>query len=144
VIVLDTTILVYSVGSQHSLRNPCRELLELIRDGDVRATTTVQVVQEFAHVRAQRRPRREAATRAKEFARGLSPLVHPNDDDLLSGLELFEVMDTLGPFDAVLAATVARREWALASADRSFGDVPGIAHLNPSSSTFLDDARAVG
>lgn len=143
-IVLDTTILVYSVGREHSLREPCRGLLELIRDGDVRATTTVEVIQEFTHVRSRRRPRIEAAERAREFARGLSPLIRPEDGDLLGGLDLFEVTSDAGPFDAVLAAVVQRRGWALASADRSFGQVPGFAHLNPSAPTFLDDARALG
>ena len=143
-IVLDTTILVYAVGTDHPLRIPTRALIESVRDGHVRATTTVEVVQEFAHVRARRRSRADAAARATEYAVGLSPLVQPEPEDLLEGLDLFGGSESLGPFDAVLAATARRRGWALASADRSFGQVGGLVHLNPSSATFLDQVGASG
>jgi uncharacterized protein len=144
VIVLDTTILVYAVGNEHQLRAPARALLALARDGDLRATTTVEVVQEFAHVRARRRSRADAAARAAAYAAGLSPLVQPDQEDLAEGLDLFGRSGRLGPFDAVLAATARRRGWALASADRSFGEVDGLVHLEPSSASFLDQARAAG
>lgn len=143
-IVLDTTILVYAVGKDHQLRLPCRSLLELVRDGSVRATTTVEVVQEFAHVRSRRRARAEATARAREFAVGLMPLLRPEHEDLLEGLALFEASEGLGPFDAVLAATARRRGWALVSADRSFEQAEGLAYLDPSSATFLDQLQAVG
>lgn len=44
-ILLDTTILVYAVGTDHHLREPCRQLLEGVRDGRLRACTTVEVIQ---------------------------------------------------------------------------------------------------
>jgi predicted nucleic acid-binding protein len=144
VIVLDTTILVYAIGNEHPLRLPCRTLLELVRDGLVRAGTTVEVVQEFAHVRSRRRRRDEAAERAREYSRAFSPLIQLGEDDLLNGLDLFEISNRLGPFDAVLAAGAQRRGWALASADRSFRQVAGLVYLDPSSSTFLDEVRAAG
>lgn len=118
-------------------------LLELVRDGPTRATTTAEVVQEFAHIRARRRPRTEAAQLARHYARGLSPLVRPEEDDL-AGLDLFGESGTLGPFDAVLAATALRHGWALASADRSFTPVVGLVHLDPTSPSFLDEVRAAG
>lgn len=143
-ILVDTTILIYAVGEDHPLRSPAREFVGLVRDGLIRATTTVEAVQEFAHVRARRRSRQDAAERAREYSRGLSPLVRPDRDDLLEGLGLFEVLEGLGPFDAVLAAAARRRGWALASADRSFGQVPDLTYLDPASPTFTDHARAVG
>ena len=143
-ILLDTTILVYATGADHPLRAPCRGLLELIRDDVVRATTTIEVVQEYAHVRARRRPRSEAAERAREYARGLTPLVRLEEDDLLEGLELFESHNQVGPFDAVLAATAIRRRWTLASADRSFREVGRLHCLDPSSAGFLETVRKAG
>lgn len=143
-ILVDTTILVYAVGTDHQLREPCRGLLEEVRHGRARACTTVEVVQEFAHVRARRRPRADAAARAREYALGFSPLVCPGEDDLSDGLDIFEVTASLSPFDAVLAAVALRRRWALASADQSFGEVDGLRHLDASSTTFLDDLGAAG
>ncbi|MGH7704601.1 MAG: type II toxin-antitoxin system VapC family toxin [Candidatus Dormibacteria bacterium] len=143
-ILLDTTILVYALGTEHPLRAPSRALVELVRDGVVRACTTVEVVQEFAHVRSRRRPRAEAAARAKEYAVGFSPLTRPDEDDVFRGLDLFADPGGLGPVDAVLAATALRRAWSLASADRSFGQVKGLVYLDPSSPAFLDHVRATG
>ena len=143
-IVVDTTILVYAVGTEHPLRAPCRTLLELARDGVVRASTTIEVVQELAHVRSRRRSRAEAAELARNFARGFSPLIQPDESDLLDGLDLFGVSGDLGSFDAVLAATALRRGWALASADKSFRQVGSLVHLDPSSPAFLEQVRAFG
>jgi predicted nucleic acid-binding protein len=54
-IVLDTTVLVYAKGAAHPLRDPCRRLLAAIIEREVQATTTVEAIQEFVHVRARRR-----------------------------------------------------------------------------------------
>jgi predicted nucleic acid-binding protein len=144
VILLDTTVLVYAIGTDHALRTPCRDLLRLVEEGRVRATTTVEVLQEFAHVRARRRSRADAAAAARSAAIGLSPLVHPELEDLMEGLELFETSKRLGAFDAVLAASARRQGWALASADVAFEAVEDLRYLNPASPTFLDKAAEVG
>ncbi|MGC1908700.1 MAG: type II toxin-antitoxin system VapC family toxin [Candidatus Dormiibacterota bacterium] len=143
-ILLDTTILVYALGDEHRLRDPSRGLLELIRDGTVRASTTVEVIQEFCHVRSRRRERGEAAARALEYAKGLAPLISAEEPELVSGLELFAASTSLSPFDAVLAATALHRGWALASADRALAKVLGLSHLDPQSEAFLSSARALG
>lgn len=142
--VLHTTVLVYAVGTEHPRRDPARALVALVRDGDLRTTTTVEVVQELAHVRARRRPRAGAAARAAGYVAGLSPLVRPEEEDLLEGLALCRDAGHLGPFDAVLAATARRRGWALAPADRSFREVDGLVHLDLWSGSFLDQALAAG
>ncbi|HVX19139.1 MAG TPA: type II toxin-antitoxin system VapC family toxin [Acidimicrobiales bacterium] len=141
-ILLDTTMLVYAVGVDHPLRDPARALFARIRDGDVRATTTLEALQEFAHVRARRRSRSDAAALAKAFGVSLSPLLRLEEVDLLEGLELFSSTSALGPFDAVLASAARRRDWAVASADRAFGDVAGLRALDPSDPSFIDQVRA--
>lgn len=143
-ILLDTTILVYAVGSDHLLRDPCRGLLELAEKGSVRVTTTPEVVQEFAQIRSRRSSRSEAAALARALATALGPLVRPEADDLLEGLQLFEATVELGALDAVLAATARRRGWALGSADRGFGRVEGLVHVDPTSPTLHDDVLQFG
>lgn len=136
-IVVDTTVLVYAVGADHPLREPCRALVEAVASGAVRATTTVEVVQEFAHVRARRRSRGDAAQLARSYAELFSPLLAVDGDDLIAGLRLFERCETLGPFDAVLAAAAVRRKAAaLASADTGFASVRGLRHLDPAAPDF--------
>jgi uncharacterized protein len=131
-IVIDTTVLVYAVGDDHPLRQPCRELVATLRDGHLRATTTPEVIQEFAHVRARRRSRDDAAALACDFAVLLAPLMTVEDEDLTAGLSIFTEAATLGAFDAVLAATSRRRgARALVSADRAFEEVRHLRHIDP-------------
>jgi len=138
--LLDTTILVYAVGADHRLSSPCRELLAKIQIGSIRACTTVEVIQEFTHVWARRRPRADAAQIAGQYAVGLGPVLRPDDDDLQQGLSLFASSSVLGAFDAVLAASALRRRWALGSADQAFAETQGLLLLDPGSPTFLEDA----
>lgn len=131
-IVVDTTVLVYSKGIDHPLRGPCRELVTAIGEGVIEATTTPEVIQEFAHVRARRLGRRDAARAARDFGELLSPLKTVDHDSLARGLEYFRETERLGSFDAVLAATaVAAGASALVSADTAFGEVVDIPWIVP-------------
>ena len=130
-IVLDTTVLVYAVGADHALRDPCRELVAAVGDGGLEATTTAEVIQEFAHVRARRRGREDAAQLADAYAELLSPLLAVTEADLRDGLELFARSDELGSFDAVLAAAAqGAGASAIVSADSVF-DAAEIARVRP-------------
>ncbi|MEO7819152.1 MAG: type II toxin-antitoxin system VapC family toxin, partial [Actinomycetota bacterium] len=81
-IVLDTTILVYSVGTTHPLADPCRRLIDAIGDGQLAATTTPQVIQEFVQVRARRRGRGDAVDLGRRFVLLLTPLLQISEPDL--------------------------------------------------------------
>ncbi len=129
--VLDTTVLVYAVGGDHALAGPARSIVEAVAAGRLRATTTVEVIQEFVHVRARRRPRDDAAALGRSFATLLTPLITVGPDDLDSGLRVFEGSERLGSFDAVLAASaIARGAAALVTADTAFESVVGIPVLS--------------
>lgn len=131
-ILLGTTVLVYAKGQDHPLRAPCRELMEAIVERKVEATTTIEVIQEFVHVRARRRERNDAVALGRDYAELLSPLLSPDFEDLNAGLSLFEHSETLGAFDAVLAACAIRRGMqGLVSADLAFAEVSDVSHVIP-------------
>ena len=131
-ILFDTTVLVYAVGREHPYRAPCRDLIEAVASGAVRATTTVEAIQEFVHVRARRTSRVEAAELGRDYAALLAPLLAPRERDLDDGLSLFERSPTLGAFDAVLAAAgLNAGAEALVSADAAFAAVSGLTHVLP-------------
>lgn len=131
-IVLDTTVLVYAVGTDHPLRDPCREIVAAVRDGSIEATTTVEVIQEFAHVRARRRGRDDAAALAEDVADLLSPLLAVGEQQLREGLAIYRNSGRLGAFDAVLAAAaLSAGATALVSADKAFADVRGLRQVSP-------------
>lgn len=130
-ILLDTTVLSYAVGAEHPLREPCRQLLRAHGDRRLEAVTTIEVVQEFVHVRARRRSRPDAVALARHSMAAL-PLLVTRAEDIDLGLTLFERHPSLGAFDAVLAAVALnQRVEALVSADRAFGEVPDLTWVDP-------------
>lgn len=140
-IVLDTTVLVYAVGSDHPLRRAARDLVAAVADGRITATTTVEVVQELCHVRARRRGRADALAVARDVVQLLTPLTTVTEDDLDRGLALFDQHAALGSFDAVLAAAALRYEASLVSADRVFAEVLGERYLDLASDPVAQLAR---
>jgi hypothetical protein len=126
VIILDTTVLAYAVGEEHPLRGPSRWLLRAHGDGLVEATTTVEVLQEFLHIRSRRRGRGDAVDLTLRFAEAFDTLA-TSRDDLVAGARLFGRHPRLGAFDAVLAAVaLGRGARALVSGDRAFAEVAGL------------------
>ncbi|MFI5003639.1 MAG: type II toxin-antitoxin system VapC family toxin [Solirubrobacterales bacterium] len=134
-ILLDTTVLVYAKGEAHPLRESCRELIAAITERRLDATTTVEVIQEFVHVRARRRDRTDAVALGRDYAALLSPLLSPTDKHVDHGLTLFQHTGGLGAFDAVLAAVAADTGVsALVSADTAFAGIQDLRHIVPNSS----------
>lgn len=136
-IVLDTTVLALATGVDHPLRALCRRALEAVVDQRLEATTTPEVIQEFVHVHARRRQRRDAVGLARRYAELLAPLLVIEASDLERGLRLFEDHPQLGAFDAVLAAAaMAHEASALVSADADFRVVPGLRYVAPGTDAF--------
>jgi uncharacterized protein len=132
VIVIDTTVLVYAVGADHPLRGSCQQLIRAIADGTVLATATIEVIQEFTHIRARRRDRKDAAELARDYIELLSPLLIVEEADLREGLRLYEEGTGFGSFDAVLAAAAhAAGAQALVSADARFSAIATVRHVVP-------------
>jgi len=132
VIVLDTTVLAYAVGAEHPLRAPCQRLVRAVADGEIVASTTIEVIQEFTHMRARRRDRKDAAGLARDYIELLSPLLIVEESDLREGLRLFTESTGIGAFDAVLAAAAhAAGADALVSADTGFSAIANVRHIIP-------------
>src|SRR5581483_86611 len=131
-IVLDTTVLVYAKGDRHRFRDPCRELVAAAGEGRIEATTTAEVIQEFAHVRARRRGREDAAALAHGFVELFSPLLTVDAAAVAAGIELFRREAALGAFDAVLLAAAGRAgARAIVSADAAFASAGEPRHVLP-------------
>jgi len=62
----------------------------------------------------------------------LSPLLVVDTESLSRGLGLFERIESLGAFDAVLAAAaISSGATALVSADAGFANVPSLPYVAP-------------
>jgi predicted nucleic acid-binding protein len=130
-ILLDTSVLSYAVGEEHPLRDPSRRMIEAAASRADRITTTIEVIQEFTHVRSRRYPRANAVSMARSYIDLLSPLIQIDADDLDLGLKLYERHESLGAFDAVLAAVaLSLGAEALVSGDAAFGSVPKLRFVS--------------
>lgn len=131
-IVLDTTVLVYAKGAEHPLRDPSRRLIAAVTERELQATTTVETIQEFVHVRARRRGRADAVALGNDYSDLLSPLLTVTGDHLRHGLSIFEHSEQLGAFDAILAAAaLGACAQALVSADTAFASIPTLPYVIP-------------
>ena len=84
-------------------------------------------------------PRTDAAALARDYADLLRPLLQVGEDELVSGLSMFEQHPTLGAFDAVLvAASLAMPQPTLVSANAGFADVSGLRFVDLSSPELSD------
>jgi len=134
VIVLDTTVLLYAVGGDHPLADPCKHLIAAIGAGRVAATTTPEVIQEFLHVRSRRRTRSDAAALGRTYAELLAPLLVIDGPALAAGVRLFERSKRLGAFDAILAAaTIGAGADAIVSTGAGFDEIRSLTWWSPSS-----------
>jgi uncharacterized protein len=142
-VFLDTNVLVYALGEQHRYREPCRRIVRLLADGRLEGETSVEVIQEFIHVRERRGSgRAEALERTHEYVE-LFGVVHSFEPrDLDRCLSLMSAIADLPARDAVHAATAINRGiGTILSADRDFDAVAGLARVDPAD----DDAvRALG
>lgn len=136
-IFVDTNVLIYALGAEHPAREPARRILAAVAEGRANATTTTDVIQEFAHVYSRRRPRSDAARHALRYVALLEPLAVIGPAELERGLGLFERYAGLGAADAVLAATAqASQAQAFVSADRAFAAVDDLPFLELGSPAF--------
>jgi predicted nucleic acid-binding protein len=141
-IILDTSVLVYAVGDEHPLREPCRRVISAHGTGAIDAAVTIDVIAEFAHVRARRRPRTDAVALARGYRAAL-PIVETTEADVDHALELFQSHPGLNMLDAVLAAVaIANGAEALISADHGFAGISRLNWIDPASSDL--DALLTG
>ncbi len=124
-LLVDTNVLVYAIGDDHPLRRPCRDILASIAAGQVSATTTPPVIQEFVHVRA-RRGHTDAVERAHDVIDLLGPLTAVGHGHALRALRVLAEAPLLGAADALLAAVALEGDLELVTADRAFAAVSGL------------------
>jgi predicted nucleic acid-binding protein len=124
-VILDTNVLVYAVGAEHPLRGPARRLITALRDGELQATTSVLVLQEFTYVYARRRGPEAAAGLARSYIDLLEPLIPVEQPHLMTALRLLERYD-VRPSDALLAAAALHTSQTIVTADKALGGVPDV------------------
>lgn len=128
----DTAVFVYAVGSEHHYRKPCRAIVASARSGELAGEASVELVQEFAHVRIRRTGDRPGALALARAVGELCRLHGFEPPDLPLAMTLLEHHTGLQTRDAVHAATAINRGIRkILSPDRAFDAVPGLDRIDP-------------
>jgi predicted nucleic acid-binding protein len=130
-VLLDTSVPLLAMGGRHPSREASQRVLRLIRDGELDAIASTEMIQEFVFHRLRRNSDPVAA--ASE-GRDLAELVHVAPFDaaaLQESLRLVQSGQARGR-DAVHAATALRLGvGVIVSADPDFDSVVGLTRVDP-------------
>jgi uncharacterized protein len=135
----DTSIFVYALGSDHSYREPCREIVRRAAAGDLQGEASADLLQELLNQRVRRTGDRLAATKA---VRNVATLAwwHPLEpNDVQRGIDLFETHNDLDARDAVFAALAINRGIdAILATDRAFNGINELERIDPADDRAVD------
>lgn len=138
-VFLDANVFLYAVGTAQRERDACRGVLELAVGGRLAGETSVEVLQEVAHVRARRLGLVDAVARGRwALALGLS-LHAVEARDLARAFDLLEQVTSGHVRDALHAATALNRGITrVLSADRAFEAFPGVRRVDPTDGAAVE------
>ena len=132
-VFIDTAVPMYAAGGDHPLRVPCGRILAMIKQGDLDAVTSIEVVQEIAHrFLSIRRP--EMATRLASNVLDLFAPVLPVTHAVIRRLPgLIEQYPSLAARDLVHIATCLHEGITeILTPDRAFDQVAELRRIDPS------------
>jgi uncharacterized protein len=129
---VDAAVLMYAAGAEHPYRSSCRAIVEAIRDGEVDATTSVEVVQELVH-RFVSIGRSDLARDLSKEALALFAPVLPITHAVMRRVpDLVARYPTLDARDLVHVATCIHEGInEIISADRGYDPVTEVRRIDP-------------
>jgi uncharacterized protein len=138
VILLDTNVLLYAFGGDHRYRAPCAAIVDALARSQIAAAITDVVLCEFVYATARREPRATSAARAHDVLTAVTEVVRSDPDIRRQAVDLYETHADLQINDAMIAATSMICQLPLVSADRAFGNVPGLRYFAPDDPSVLE------
>jgi predicted nucleic acid-binding protein len=129
---LDANVIMYSLGSSHPCKEPCKNILEKIKLGDIRAVTNTEVLQEILH--------RYFSLGKPDIAEiGYASMIHlcltifpVTLAETNRALELMKTNPAITSRDAIHAATMINNGVKeIISTDSHFDIIPGINRIDP-------------
>jgi predicted nucleic acid-binding protein len=132
-VFIDTAVPMYAAGGTHPMREPCLRILQLVRQGDLDAVTSAEVVQEVVHrFLSVKRPEyaRQLATDVLDLFAPVLPITHV----LMRRVpELAGKYPSLQARDLVHVATCIHEGITdIVSPDRAFDTVTELRRIDPS------------
>lgn len=131
IVFVDSNIPMYVAGREHANRGPALRLLGRVRDGEIEACTSTEVLQEILYRYSSLR-RLDLARAVYDLFVELVPVVWPITlADTDRARELLCGTNELGARDALHAATMLNNGvTAIATFDRDFDRIAGIRRFS--------------
>lgn len=128
----DTSIFIYARGAEHEYREPCRDLLQLAKQGALSGEASVELIQEYAHILRRRGLGGKTVREESRDVAALCLLHEFAEEDLRLALNLVANHAVLKVRDAVHAATALRRGISvIVSVDKDFDNLAGLERMDP-------------
>ena len=129
-VFLDTNVFLYAIGAQHPLKAASQQVLSLVADGALDATSSTEVIQEILHVLSRRGHRDTALQLARHAIDLLRPLLPVTQADVSIACDLMARHAALPTRDAIHAATMLNNGISsIITADGHFDAVQGVQPL---------------
>jgi predicted nucleic acid-binding protein len=137
-VLVDTNVILYSIGGPHPYAEPCRRLIALAGEGLFGMEAPVDIVQEILHHRTRRLGDRHQAVADATAAATLCRLHAVEPEDASEATRLFADSDRLSARDAVFVAIAGRHGLdTILSADSDFDGLSDLRRLDPAASSVV-------
>lgn len=125
--LIDTNIILYSLGREHPLKEPCRRLIAKIASGEISANIDVEVLQEVLYVYTHRNERIKGIA-ACRYLLDIFPNPFPvAKNEISTAITFMDKYPLLVSRDAIHAAVVASNKLkGIISEDNDFDMIKGI------------------
>jgi predicted nucleic acid-binding protein len=131
---LDANVIMYSLGSSHPYKEPCKNILEKIKSGDIRAITNTEVLQEILHRFFSIGKPDIAEIGYASMIRLCLTILPVTLAETDRALELMKATRAITSRDAIHAATMINNDIKeIISTDSHFDLIPGIKRIDPAS-----------
>jgi predicted nucleic acid-binding protein len=129
---LDTNVFLYAAGGDHPQQKPCQGILRRVAEGDLKATTSSEVVQEILYVLSRRGLRDQAIALARNITGVFPTMLEVGGREMGLACDLLESNPELPPRDAVHAAIMITHEvLTIVTADPHFDHLARIRRIAP-------------
>lgn len=125
--LIDTNIILYSLGREHPLKEPCRNIIYKVVSGDISANIDVETIQEVFHIYASRNERQKAVKASRYLLEIFPEPFWISKSEILLAISLLDRYPSLVARDAIHAAVVMSNKLSgIISEDKDFDMIRGI------------------
>ena len=130
--LVDTNVFIYSAGAPHPYKDSCRQLIQLLGEGEMDGNIDIEVPQELMHFYHSKRRTQEATISAVEALRMFTNPIVVTGATMLMAADILTRCPHLQSRDAVHAAVVLEHNLeGIISTDRGFDNIPGLTRFDP-------------